>query len=316
MTLGFGKPTIRAFGKLPIAGDFLSYGAFRGVAEEWRNWMSAAFADEVTTSSRSLTNRIYRFWYRGDHSGLLRTPVAGFLMDSADRLGRRFPFSWYTTVSAAGRGGDGALRGSFAAWGALAGLLPKLSTVESADDLYKTLDGAPLARLLAQEPPSNQGSDATIGDVLDALFAGDEEREHCFLGRLQRIFALSESEGAQARVALRLPMNSGYSSDQQALAWLRVLDCRPGGAKADAPNVLVPGDRRSSDPMLVFLRDLDRHDGRRVFVEDPESAGLFDLTAPSPGDSAEADRTQGQAVASRLDRSLSLSAVSGQAFWG
>ncbi len=310
-TLGFGRSGIRAFGKLPLAGDFLSFGSLRGVAEEWKEWMSRAFADEATTSSRGLTTKEYRFWFRGEREGMLRTPVAGYLKDSADRLGRRFPFAWFVGAANGGRGGEGALKAGIAAWTGLEPFFHKLPSLESADALYQALG----SHRAEEEKPRAHPLDATLQQVADALSAREPKAFAALVGRIQRILHLPPADGATARLALKIPLDDSYSVEGQANLWLRILDGRPGGSRAGAPNLFLPVGRQSGEALFVFWRELVPEDALRLFSDATSSAGFFDLCDVREKAAASEDVEAGEQVLARAELASQASSLGPSAFW-
>jgi type VI secretion system ImpM family protein len=313
--LGFGKSALLAYGKLPVAADYLSFGTFRGVGEEWQAWLASAFADAESTSSRGLTSRIYRWWFRGEREGWRRTPLAGFVKDSVDRAGRRFPFSWCTTAEANGRGAEGAIRSALPIWGALGGFLGRLQSVQSAEALYEVFEQAPLAKLLESEKRAEPSLDATVRGLGDALVGGVDRSFAALLGRFQRTFAPQSSGGAPAQFLMKIPISSGYSSDSQALLWARLLDGRPGGSGVDAPNMFLPGERRTADPMVVVFRQLRPEDGKRLFSDDGPRDGVLDLAATLGDEPEPEDVAAGEAVLGRLELDAPASTLTPSAFW-
>ncbi|SFT71913.1 type VI secretion system-associated protein TagF [Mesorhizobium sp. YR577] len=77
------------FGKLPTAGDFVTGGLASGFVQPWDRWLSRHLARHFEPPHPPL-----RFLLGPDAFG----PMAGVVMPSTDRIGRRFPLTLAAAV--------------------------------------------------------------------------------------------------------------------------------------------------------------------------------------------------------------------------
>ena len=75
-----------ARGKLPVAGDYVSLGADSSLLKAFSGWVEKGFS---TLANKPISSSSWRFWAKGTKREDL---VCGLLRDSADSLGRPYPF--------------------------------------------------------------------------------------------------------------------------------------------------------------------------------------------------------------------------------
>ena len=108
-----GRPG--AYGKAPCAGDFLRIGMPKGVVSAWDPWVQAWLAGAAAAlgpgyDAAYMSAPIWRFTLRAGLAGA--APVAGIVMPSVDRVGRRFPLTLAWTGGAAAASGPLAHHGA------------------------------------------------------------------------------------------------------------------------------------------------------------------------------------------------------------
>ncbi len=93
-----------AFGKHPVATDYIRLAAGTGLMEAVGEWMSKGYDQFIRRSPGVREPHSFRFWLRGARKGTL---LCGLGRDSSDRIGRPFPFFIM---------GEGGLKGWEPAW--------------------------------------------------------------------------------------------------------------------------------------------------------------------------------------------------------
>ncbi|MEM7319813.1 MAG: type VI secretion system-associated protein TagF [Pseudomonadota bacterium] len=176
-----GQGAIGAFGKMPSVGDFFRLTVPTGFVQVWDEWIQRGMLDGAQTygdqwDSHYMSAPIWRFCLAPGLAGPQK--MLGVLMPSVDRVGRRFPLTLATPLSAEGS----AILDHFRET-ALLRQMENLALDALEDDMTRDL----LAERLATLPePQRRASAAVrglgqtlvvtqgegIGDVLPDLAAG------------------------------------------------------------------------------------------------------------------------------------------------
>lgn len=98
MSAGFA---VGFFGKLPARGDFVGVGLPGDLVGRWDRWLSGVMAVAERKLGAAWEDRftsapVWRFALAGGLCG--DVPMTGILMPSADRVGRRYPFTVAATL--------------------------------------------------------------------------------------------------------------------------------------------------------------------------------------------------------------------------
>ncbi|MRR35726.1 type VI secretion system-associated protein TagF, partial [bacterium] len=89
LTLSLQQWSWCAYGKHPVAKDFIRLGRVFPLAASMAEWVEKGYSAAKGALKTERQPRFWRFWARGSVNGEL---VCGFLRDSSDSIGREYPF--------------------------------------------------------------------------------------------------------------------------------------------------------------------------------------------------------------------------------
>lgn len=207
---GFG-----AFGKMPSAGDFFRLNTPAGFVRVWDGWLQQVMLEGQEAygpgfDAHYMSAPIWRFSLPAGLAGAL--PVAGVMMPSVDRVGRRFPL----TLMAASRSPRAVLQDHVARGGLFAQLeevaLDALEDSMTRDSLAEALAAcAPPELPPAAAPPKRHelrltgpGGGLPVADIEAAADQPDPRLRGCSLwsallgGELRTLACIGLPRGASA----------------------------------------------------------------------------------------------------------------------
>lgn len=310
---------LHAFGKLPIAQDFIHYRA-DGDAREVAEWLEAGHGFVVSLRNGGAPASDgegirYRFAFE---IGAGRKLALGVLLGSRDAKGRKFPFALFATVDAAPfRGHLGVLpllldRG----WEALDRETEQLAALDGAETLAKRLDGltlgvpAPGRESVAEL--ERRLREARGGDVWGTMLPGaDAERRLVLFEWLVRALApATDARGATVPILLRLPLGgNAEGAAVQAGFWVELVGRILGGSRG-SPSLFLEVERPGAVPRAIHLYGQRPDERSFAYLVMPAWAAEYvndlasDLPSPGnpvlPGAVREAIRGEGSTLADML----------------
>jgi type VI secretion system ImpM family protein len=292
--------SLHAFGKLPLAGDFIHYRLEGDEARAFAGWLERgqALVEGIRrgggepTAGGSEEPRRFRFAF---DPGTGRRLLFGVLWESHDRGAlRRFPFALFASVEAAGcRGRPSLMPLRFGpGWDALDEAIGAFETTKATDDLFTLLDRT---QVLIAEPDAaaSKEVDALLGSAPAGEFwarlLGDgntARRVAIFDLLVQAFLPFRKGRPEEVPVTVRLPL-AGTTSETtvQCAFWVELLAGMLRGARL-APNLFLRTARSGGAPtaLQAFFQRGDEASFAALVTRRYEADYVTDLTdlGPSP----------------------------------
>ena len=285
--------SIHAFGKLPLAGDFIRYKldseesrGFAGWVEKGQILVEAVNRSAGVKPPAAAARRRYLFAL---DQGFGRRMVAGIMHESNDKGGlRRFPFALFASLEAGGYRSRPALMPIVLdeGWRALEEKMVGFKGAAKVEDLFRGLDGLSFPHA----EPSRAEADA-----LDRLLQG--EKAGTFWGKVfpgakkdRRVLlfdvlvrALQPYQSArpeEASVTLKLPLGGGPGEvTAQAAFWIDLLSGILSGARFASEIFLeAPEEGKPPRSLQIFFQRPDEKCFASLMTGKYESEYVDDLT--------------------------------------
>jgi type VI secretion system ImpM family protein len=254
---GLGKeaPALQAYGKLPLAKDYLRVGAGEGCGREFREWLDLAFSGQTSLGAPIALPWPARFVVAPGASSR-NEPLLGTMWPSSDTGGlRRFPFALFVErkrkalVEAVSHG----LAGQHAWWEAIE---RHWSAREQAADGQAFL-GALRGKSIEPGAAERDGDGEDVEHVAwqEWTAALWPSAQHATIADALR--AVAELARKRAAGPLRLPLVEDLPMVEQAGAWTRALAELGWLERGELPSLLLfPRDGEASGgqaPLPAFL---------------------------------------------------------------
>lgn len=242
--------TIGTFGKLPAAGDFVSYNAGSGVARHYQDWVQVE-VDHLAQVGKVLGDDPIRFVFRDPGA---TGACVGTLRASRDRVGRKFPLTIFTEVDlvTAAQSYASIPAGYAQFLDESARILEEQLEHLDAQSLAASVDRLPLPSyesLTESHRWTHEALQATTGQtILEALF-GPLEQGVQYHGLNMFVTACQQArapEPSTASIILECPA----SDDVQLAFWLRLAEGLLQWRQA--PPAFFWTDVRSPDSRLLL----------------------------------------------------------------
>ncbi|MBL8840997.1 MAG: DUF2094 domain-containing protein [Planctomycetes bacterium] len=266
-------PLLQAYGKLPLAKDYLRIGAAEGSGRELRDWLDTTFSGSALAGTLELPWPA-RFLL-APRSG---APLQGCLWPSHDDGGlRRFPFALFVERRRA------VLRDALPSGGAgEAGFWEALEERFAGRDRF--VDGRALLEAWRGQEVAAIGAPPSREPAADAWLAALWPGEGV-AGLRRQLADLATSD--DGRAPLRLPLTAAAPFLPQARAWGELLARRgrlaaPERTSIVLPLELAPGAAPPSTPALLLLRDFPSSHATAAWLAPPAARPAAPPPPPAP----------------------------------
>ncbi len=232
----FGKeaPQVQAYGKLPLAKDYLRVGAGEGTGREFREWLDQAFSGQTSAGAPTTLPWPMRFVVSGGRG----EPLLGTAWPSSDAGGlRKFPFALFVErrkkalIEALSRG----LADQHRWWEAIETFYDARENFADGQSFLAAMRGKTIE---AAKADPDDGGDEEAEHVawqewLQALWPADPAAR---LAETLRAVA----QAARDRRPLRLPLVGELPIAEQVAAWCRALTELQWVERGELPSLFFP----------------------------------------------------------------------------
>lgn len=285
---------LHAFGKLPLAGDFIHFRLEGEEARAFAGWLERgqALVEGIrrggAEDSAAAGDAPRRFRFAFD-PGNGRRLLFGVLRESHDRGAlRRFPFALFASLEASGFRERPSLMPMLLseAWETLDDTMATLGQAQGTDELFERLNGLDVPVTEPGRPASGEVdgilSSTTAGAFWTALFGeGNLARRVALFDLLtQSLLPFRKSRPEEVPVTLKLPLSGDPAEVRlQSVFWVELLAGMLRGARV-APNLFlrISADSGLPTSLQVFFQRADETNFAALLTRRYEADYVNDLT--------------------------------------